>query len=252
MSTVARDGAPAPGRERPQALAEEHVVHPQGRCRVRRPHGGRARPLCRSPRSEAAGGVLRRKPDPADRRSAPADPGRTGPAGALRLRVQRNGTANLFVFLDAHRPWRNVKVTERRTTATSPTACASSADIHYPRRRAHPRRARQSVHPRRRRALPGPAGGARRGASSGGWSSTSRPSTPAGSTWSRSRSASCAASASTAASKAATASSPRSPLGKTDETKAAHASTGCSQPNRRASKWTKPAFGHRLPTSSAQ
>jgi hypothetical protein len=28
---------------------------------------------------------------------------------------RRNGTANLFVFVDAHRPWRHVKVTEQRT-----------------------------------------------------------------------------------------------------------------------------------------
>src|SRR3954469_3890541 len=28
---------------------------------------------------------------------------------------RRNGTVNLFVFLDAHRPWRKVKVTEHRT-----------------------------------------------------------------------------------------------------------------------------------------
>jgi DDE superfamily endonuclease len=28
---------------------------------------------------------------------------------------RRNGTMNLFVFLDAHRPWGTVKVTERRT-----------------------------------------------------------------------------------------------------------------------------------------
>src|SRR6202158_1618442 len=28
---------------------------------------------------------------------------------------KRNGTANLFIFLDAHHPWRRVKVTERRT-----------------------------------------------------------------------------------------------------------------------------------------
>lgn len=28
---------------------------------------------------------------------------------------RRNGTVNLFVFLDAHRPWRRVKVTEQRT-----------------------------------------------------------------------------------------------------------------------------------------
>ena len=27
---------------------------------------------------------------------------------------KRNGTANLFVFLDVNRPWRKVKVTERR------------------------------------------------------------------------------------------------------------------------------------------
>jgi hypothetical protein len=27
---------------------------------------------------------------------------------------RRNGTANLFVFLDVHRPWRHVKVIERR------------------------------------------------------------------------------------------------------------------------------------------
>src|SRR5215471_14553633 len=48
-------------------------------------HGGRARSLCRDARSQAAGGVLRRKPDPADRRGAPTDPGRPGPARALRL-----------------------------------------------------------------------------------------------------------------------------------------------------------------------
>jgi hypothetical protein len=28
---------------------------------------------------------------------------------------RRNGTVNLFVFLDAHRPWRKVKVTDHRT-----------------------------------------------------------------------------------------------------------------------------------------
>jgi hypothetical protein len=28
---------------------------------------------------------------------------------------RRNGTVNLFIFLDAHRPWRRVKVTDQRT-----------------------------------------------------------------------------------------------------------------------------------------
>src|SRR6516225_4468926 len=70
-----------------KALAEGYVVHPQGRRRVRRPHGRCARSLCRRTRSEAAGGLLRRKPDPAHRRDTPADPGRTRAATALRLRI---------------------------------------------------------------------------------------------------------------------------------------------------------------------
>jgi transposase len=37
--------------------------------------------------AEAPDGLLRRKPDPADRRSAPADPGHAGTDRALRLRV---------------------------------------------------------------------------------------------------------------------------------------------------------------------
>src|SRR3954453_18037583 len=45
---LARDGASASGRERAQALASEDVVHPARQRRVRRSHGGRARPLRRS------------------------------------------------------------------------------------------------------------------------------------------------------------------------------------------------------------
>ena len=42
----------------------------------------------------------------------PAQPGK--PA-RIDYEYRRNGTANLFVFRDAHRPWRHVKVTERKT-----------------------------------------------------------------------------------------------------------------------------------------
>ena len=45
---VGRDGAPAAGRKRSQALAQGYVVHSPDRRRVCRPHGRRARPLCRS------------------------------------------------------------------------------------------------------------------------------------------------------------------------------------------------------------
>lgn len=45
---------------------------------------------------------------------------------------KRNGTANLFVFLDPHRPWRTVKVTDQRA-ATDFAACMRDlVDIHYP------------------------------------------------------------------------------------------------------------------------
>jgi transposase len=45
---------------------------------------------------------------------------------------RRNGTANLFVFLDAHRPWRTVKVTDRRTARDFAECMRDLVDLHYP------------------------------------------------------------------------------------------------------------------------
>jgi DDE superfamily endonuclease len=45
---------------------------------------------------------------------------------------KRNGTANLFVFLDAHRSWRKVKVTERRAAEDFAQCMRDLADLHYP------------------------------------------------------------------------------------------------------------------------
>src|SRR5712691_10721841 len=72
------------------------------------------------------------------------------------------------------------------------------------------------------------------------WSSTTPPSTPVGSTWSRSRSASSAASASTAESTTQTGSAVKSTPGNDNETPLAPASTGCSQPTKLAPKWAAP------------
>jgi transposase len=44
---------------------------------------------------------------------------------------QRNGTANLFVFLDANRPWRKVKVTERRAAQDFAVCMRELTDVHY-------------------------------------------------------------------------------------------------------------------------
>lgn len=45
---------------------------------------------------------------------------------------RRNGTVNLFVFLDVHRPWRMVKVTEQRTALDFAECMRDLVDIHYP------------------------------------------------------------------------------------------------------------------------
>jgi transposase len=45
---------------------------------------------------------------------------------------RRNGTANLFVFLDAHRSWRHVKVTDHRTAHDFADCMRELADVHYP------------------------------------------------------------------------------------------------------------------------
>jgi transposase len=45
---------------------------------------------------------------------------------------QRNGTANLFVFLDGNRSWRRVKVTERRTAEDFAACMRELTEIHYP------------------------------------------------------------------------------------------------------------------------
>lgn len=45
---------------------------------------------------------------------------------------RRNGTVNLFVFLDVNRPWRKVKVTQRRTARDYAHCMRDLVDVHYP------------------------------------------------------------------------------------------------------------------------
>jgi transposase len=44
----------------------------------------------------------------------------------------RNGTANVFMFVDAHRPWRHAKVTDRRTARDFAECMRDLVDRHYP------------------------------------------------------------------------------------------------------------------------
>jgi len=63
------------------------------------------------------------------REPIPAEPGQLE---RYDCEYRRNGTANLFIFLDAHRPWRRVKVTDRRTNQDFVECMRDLVDLHYP------------------------------------------------------------------------------------------------------------------------
>jgi transposase len=63
------------------------------------------------------------------RQPIPAEPGQIE---RYDCEYRRNGTANLFVFLDVNRPWRKVKVTERRAAEDFAACMRDLTDIHYP------------------------------------------------------------------------------------------------------------------------
>src|ERR1700726_729858 len=45
---------------------------------------------------------------------------------------KRNGTVNLFIFLDVHRPWRKVKVTDSRAAVDFAACMRELANVHFP------------------------------------------------------------------------------------------------------------------------
>ena len=63
------------------------------------------------------------------RQPIPAEPGQLE---RYDCEYKRNGTANLFVFLDVNRPWRKVKVTERRAAEDFAVCMRDLTDVHYP------------------------------------------------------------------------------------------------------------------------
>ncbi len=63
------------------------------------------------------------------REPLPAEPGQLE---RYDCEYRRHGTANLFVFLDVHRPWRHVKVTDRRTSQDFAHCMQDLVDVHHP------------------------------------------------------------------------------------------------------------------------
>src|SRR5207253_4387164 len=63
------------------------------------------------------------------RQPIPATPGQLE---RYDCEYKRNGTANLFIFLDVHRPWRKVKVTNSRAAVDFAVCMRELTDVHFP------------------------------------------------------------------------------------------------------------------------
>jgi transposase len=63
------------------------------------------------------------------RQPIPAEPGQIE---RYDCEYKRNGTANLFVFLDAHRSWRKVKVTDSRAAVDFAACMRELTDVDFP------------------------------------------------------------------------------------------------------------------------
>lgn len=96
------------------------------------------------------------------RQPIPAEPGQLE---RYDYEYRRNGTVNLFVFLNVNRPWRKVKVTQRRTARDYAHCMRDLVDVHYPealafascRTTCRPTRPVPSTKPSRDRGPPHPA-----------------------------------------------------------------------------------------------
>jgi transposase len=59
-------------------------------------------------------------------------PAKPGQLERYDCEYKRNGTANLFIFLDVHRPWRKVKVTDSRAAVDFAACMRDLTDVHFP------------------------------------------------------------------------------------------------------------------------
>jgi transposase len=59
-------------------------------------------------------------------------PAKPGQRERYDCEYRRNGTANLFVVLDVHRPWRKVKVTDRRAAEDFAECMREISDLYFP------------------------------------------------------------------------------------------------------------------------
>ena len=107
-------------------------MHSADRCGIRRPHGDALDLYGEAPDPKRPVVCFDESPIQLIgevRQPIPATPGQIE---RYDCEYRRNGTANLFVFLDVNRPWRKVKVTERRAAEDFAACMRDLADVHYP------------------------------------------------------------------------------------------------------------------------
>ena len=129
---------------------------------------------------------------------------------------KRNGTANLFVFLDVHKSWRHVKVTDQRTARDFAECMRDLADFHYP-DADRIRVVMDNLSTHTDGPCTKPSRRPRHTAFFSAWSFITRRNMRAGSTWWKSRSAYCAVNAWIAELASVKSSSPRSTRGSANE-----------------------------------
>lgn len=62
----------------------------------------------------------------------PPIPAKPGQLERFDCEYKRNGTTNLFIFLDVHRPWRKVKVTDSRAAVDFAACMRELTDVDFP------------------------------------------------------------------------------------------------------------------------
>jgi hypothetical protein len=152
---------------------------------------------------------------------------------------KRNGMANLFVFLDAHKSWRHVKVTDQRTARDFAECMRDLADIHYP-DADRIRVVMDNLSTHTAEHCTKPSRRLKHTAFFGAWSFITSRDMRAGSTWWKSRSAYCAVNAWIAELARVRSSSPRSTRGSANGTSLARASNGSSPRKRHGTSWLVP------------
>ena len=110
------------------------------------------------------------------RQPIPAEPGQLE---RYDCEYKRNGTANLFIFLDVHRPWRKVQVTNSRAAVDFAACMRDLTDVHFP-EAERIRLVLDNLSTHFPGSLSKPSPLAKRDGCCAGWSSTMFPNTPAG------------------------------------------------------------------------